>query len=166
MEYRELGRTGWKISAISLGTWAMGSLWGAVDARESLTALNRALDLGVNFFDTADAYGSEPLLGQLRRQRHEPFYIATKMGMGVNPNPRGYNRHNLSAFVENSLRNLKTDTIDLMQLHCPPIEVYNPEVFGIMDELVKQGKIRHYGVSVERIAEAKAAIQFPGVQCR
>jgi aryl-alcohol dehydrogenase-like predicted oxidoreductase len=164
MEYRELGRTGWKVSAISLGTWAMGSLWGAVDGRESMAALNRALDLGVNFFDTADAYGSEPLLGQLRRQRHEPFYIATKMGMGVNPDPRGYNRRNLSIFVENSLRNLGTETIDLMQLHCPPIEAYNPEVFGILDELVKQGKIRHYGVSVERIDEARAAIQFPGVQ--
>jgi aryl-alcohol dehydrogenase-like predicted oxidoreductase len=164
MEYRELGRTGWKISAISLGTWAMGSLWGTVDQRESMAALNRALDLGVNFFDTADAYGSEPLLGQLRRQRHEPFYIATKMGMGVNPDPRGYNRHNLSAFVENSLRNLRTEAIDLMQLHCPPIEVYNPETFGILDELVKLGKIRHYGVSVERIDEARAAIQFPGVQ--
>ncbi|MGA2505394.1 MAG: aldo/keto reductase [Anaerolineales bacterium] len=164
MEYRELGRTGWKISTISLGTWAMGSLWGAVDRRESMAALNRALDLGVNFFDTADAYGSEPLLGQLRRQRHEPFYIATKMGMGVNPDPRGYNRRNLTIFVENSLRNLGTETIDLMQLHCPPIEAYNAEVFGILDELVKQGKILHYGVSVERIDEAKAAIQFPGVQ--
>ena len=164
MEYRELGRTGWKVSAISLGTWAMGSLWGAVDGRESMAALNRALDLGVNFFDTSDAYGSEPLLGQLRRQRHEPFYIATKMGMGVNPDPRGYNRRNLGIFVENSLRNLGTDTIDLMQLHCPPIQAYNPEVFGILDDLVKQGKIRHYGVSVERIDEARAAVQFPGVQ--
>ena len=164
MEYRELGRTGWKISAISLGTWAMGSLWGAVNERESLAALNRALDLGVNFLDTADAYGSEPLLGQLRRLRPEPFYIATKMGMGVNPDPRGYTRRNLSAFVESSLRNLGTDTIDLMQLHCPPIQVYNPEVFGILDEFVKQGKIRYYGVSVERIDEALAAIQYPGVQ--
>jgi aryl-alcohol dehydrogenase-like predicted oxidoreductase len=164
MEYRELGRTGWKVSSISLGTWAMGSLWGAVDKRESMATLNRALDLGVNFFDTADAYGSEPLLGQLRRQRNEPFYIATKMGMQVNPNPRGYTRNNLTAFVENSLRNLGVETIDLMQLHCPPIEVYNPEVFGILDDLRKQGKIRHYGVSVERIVEAEKAIEFPGVQ--
>jgi aryl-alcohol dehydrogenase-like predicted oxidoreductase len=164
MEYRELGRTGWKVSAISLGTWAMGSLWGQVDSRESLAALNRALDLGVNFFDTSDAYGSEPLLGQLRRQRHEPFYIATKMGMGVNPDASGYNRRNLSNFVENSLRNLGTETIDLMQLHCPPIQVYNAETFAILDDLVKQGKIRYYGVSVERIEEAKAAIRFPGVQ--
>jgi aryl-alcohol dehydrogenase-like predicted oxidoreductase len=164
MEYRELGRTGWKVSAISLGTWAMGSLWGAVDDRESLAALNRALDLGVNFFDTADVYGSEHLLGQLRRKRHDQFYIATKMGMGVNPDPRGYTRSNLAQFVEGSLRALGTDVIDLMQLHCPPIAVYNAEVFGILDEFVKQGKIRHYGVSVERIDEARAAIQFPGVQ--
>jgi aryl-alcohol dehydrogenase-like predicted oxidoreductase len=164
MEYRELGRTGWKVSAISLGTWAMGSLWGAVDDRESLAALNRALDLGVNFFDTADVYGSESLLGQLRRKRHDPFYIATKMGMGVNPDPRGYTRSSLAQFVEGSLRDLGTDVIDLMQLHCPPIAVYNAEVFGILDEFVKQGKIRHYGVSVERIDEARAAIQFPGVQ--
>lgn len=164
MKYRELGRTGWKVSTISLGTWAMGSLWGAVDERESLATLNRALDLGVNFFDTADVYGSEPLMGKLRQQRHEPFYIATKMGMQVNPNARGYNRKNMTAFVENSLRNLGVEVIDLMQLHCPPIDVYNPEVFGILDDLVKQGKLRHYGVSVERIVEAEKAIEYPGVQ--
>ncbi len=164
MEYRELGHTGWKVSTISLGTWAMGSLWGAVDDQESMATLNRALDLGINFFDTADVYGSEPLLGQLRRQRHEPFYIATKMGMQVNPNPRGYTRQYLTAFVESSLQNLGVETIDLMQLHCPPIAVYNAEVFGILDDLVKQGKIRHYGVSVERIVEAEKAIQFPNVQ--
>lgn len=164
MEYRELGRTGWKVSTISLGTWAMGSLWGAVDDRASLATLQRALDLGVNFFDTADVYGSESLLGQLRRQRREPFYIATKMGMQVNPNARGYTRKNMTGFVEYSLRNLGTDVIDLMQLHCPPIEVYNPEVFGVLDDLVQQGKLRHYGVSVERIVEAEKAIAYPNVQ--
>jgi aryl-alcohol dehydrogenase-like predicted oxidoreductase len=164
MEYRELGRTGWKISTIGLGTWAMGSLWGPVDDRESLAALNRALDLGVNFFDTADVYGSEPLLGQLRRQRREPFYIATKMGMQINPDAQGYDRENMTAFVENSLRNLGVEVIDLMQLHCPPIEAYNPEVFGILDDLVTQGKVRHYGVSVERIVEAEKAIEYPNVQ--
>ena len=142
----------------------MGSLWGPVDKRESLAALNRALDLGVNFFDTADVYGSEPLLGQLRRQRREPFFIATKMGMQINPEAAEYTRKNMTGFVEDSLRNLGTETIDLMQLHCPPIEVYNAEVFGILDDLVKQGKIRHYGVSVERIVEAEKAIEYPGVQ--
>ncbi len=164
MEYRELGRTGWKVSTIGLGTWAMGSLWGPVDDRESLDTLNRALDLGVNFLDTADVYGSEPLLGRLRRQRHEPFYIATKMGMQVNPDVRGYSRENMTAFVENSLRNLGLETIDLMQLHCPPIAVYNPEVFGILDDLVKEGKIRYDGVSVERIEEAEKAIEYPNVE--
>jgi aryl-alcohol dehydrogenase-like predicted oxidoreductase len=164
MDYRKLGRTGWKVSTISLGTWAMGSLWGPVDDRESLTTLNRALDLGINFFDTADVYGSEPLLGQLRRQRNEPFYIATKMGMRVNPDAQGYDLKNMTAFVEDSLRNLGVEAIDLMQLHCPPIEVYNPEVFSILDDLMKQGKIRYYGVSVERIQEAEKAIEYPNVQ--
>ncbi len=163
-EYRKLGSTGWKVSSIGLGTWAMVSRWGPVDSHESLAALHRALDLGVNFFDTADVYGSEPLLGQLRRERREPFYIATKMGMRVNPDARGYTRKNMTAFVDSSLRNFGTETIDLMQLHCPPIEAYNPEVFGILDDLAKQGKIRHYGVSVERIEEARKAIEYPGVQ--
>jgi len=164
MEYRELGRTGWKVSEIGLGTWAMGSSWGAVDDSQSLATLNRALDLGVNFFDTADVYGSEPLLGQLRRQRSEPFYIATKLGVRLNPDPRAYNRKNMTASVEGSLRDLGVETIDLMQLHVPPPEVYNAEVFGILDELVEAGKIRHYGVSVERIAEAEKALEFPGIQ--
>ena len=164
MEYRAFGRTGWQVSAIGTGTWAMGSLWGPVDDRESLAALNRAVDLGVNFFDTADAYGSEPLLGQLRRQRRESIYIATKIGMGVNPDPRGYNRKNIEGFVDGSLRKLGVETLDLLHLHCPPIEVYNPEVFGILDDLVKAGKIRFYGASVERISEALKAIEFPNVQ--
>lgn len=164
MQYRELGRTGWKISSIGFGAWAIGSLWGKVDERESVAALNRAVDLGVNFFDTADVYGSEPLLASLRRQRREPIYIATKLGMQVNPNARAYTRGNITRFVESSLRNLGVETIDLMQLHCPPIQVYNAEVFGILDDLVRQGKLRYYGVSVERIAEALQAIQFPNVQ--
>ena len=164
MIYRELGRTGWKVSAIGFGTWAIGSLWGPVNPRESMDALNRAVDLGVNFFDTADVYGSEPLLGKLRRQRKEPIILATKMGMQVNPDALGYNRRNMSLFVENSLRNLGVDCIDLIQLHCPPIEAYNAEVFGILDDLAAQGKIRFYGVSVERIDQALKAIEFPNVQ--
>jgi aryl-alcohol dehydrogenase-like predicted oxidoreductase len=163
MEYRELGRTGWHVSEIGLGTWAMGSSWGAVDDSQSLETLNRALDLGVNFFDTADVYGSEHLLGTLRRQRTEPFYIATKMGVRFNPDPLAYNRANMTAAVEGSLRDLGVEAIDLMQLHVPPIEVYNAEVFGILDDLVAQGKIRHYGVSVEQIVQAERAIEFPNV---
>jgi aryl-alcohol dehydrogenase-like predicted oxidoreductase len=161
MEYRELGRTGWKVSAISAGTWPMGSR----DENELLAAFAKSLDLGVNFFDTADVYGSEHLVGKLRKSRREPFYIATKLGMQVNPDPRGYTRRNMFAFVEASLQQLQVETIDLMQLHCPPITVYNAETFGILDELVKQGKLHYYGVSVERIDEAKKALEFPGVQC-
>ena len=169
MQYRELGRTGWKVSAISFGTWAIGAEWGTVNDRESLAALHRALDQGVNLFDTADVYGdgrSERLLAQLRAERSEPFYIATKAGRRLNPHVAGgYNRENLTAFVERSLRNLKTDTLDLLQLHCPPTPVYYmPEVFEVLDELVGDGKLRNYGVSVEKVEEALKAIEYPGVQ--
>ena len=164
MEYRELGRTGWKISSIGLGTWAMGSSWGPVDDDESMATLNRALDLGVNFFDTADIYGSEHLLRRLRRERSEPFLVATKMGRKSVPNGQGLTRANMTKFTEDSLRNLGVETIDLMQLHSLSIDVYNSEVFGVLDDLVAQGKIRHYGVSVERIVEAEKAMEFPNVQ--
>lgn len=169
MQHRELGRTGWKVSSISFGTWAIGAEWGAVDDRESLTALHRALDNGVNLFDTADVYGdgrSERLLAQLRDERSEPFYVATKAGRRLNPHvAEGYNRENLTAFVERSLRNLKTDALDLLQLHCPPPPVYYmPDVFEVLDELTRLGKLRHYGVSVEKVEEALKAIEYPGVQ--
>lgn len=117
MQYRELGRTGWKVSSVSFGTWAIGAEWGAVDDQQSLAALHSALDRGVNFFDTADVYGdgrSERLLAQLRDERSDPFYVATKAGRRLNPHVAGgYNRENLTAFVERSLRNLKTDALDL-----------------------------------------------------
>jgi aryl-alcohol dehydrogenase-like predicted oxidoreductase len=163
VDYRRLGSTGYDISPIGLGTWAMGGSFGAVNDSDSLATLNRALDLGVNFFDTADAYGSEPLLGKLRRQRSDPFYIATKMGVRINPDPKAYTRENLAGFTDESLMNLGVEAIDLMQLHVPPIEAINAETFGILDELVAQGKIRHYGVSVERIEQAEKAITFPNV---
>ena len=169
MQYRELGRTGWKVSTISFGAWAIGSAWGKVDDRESLAALRRAVDLGVNFFDTADVYGdgrSEQLLAHLKRERREAFHIATKAGRRLDPHVAGgYNRANLTAFVEQSLKNLETDALDLVQLHCPPTEVYYmPEVFGVLDDLVKAGKLRYYGVSVEKVEEALKAIEYPGVQ--
>jgi aryl-alcohol dehydrogenase-like predicted oxidoreductase len=140
-----------------------------VDDKDSLAALHRCLDLGVNFFDTADVYGdgrSERLLAQLRKERREPFYVATKAGRRLErQEPGGYNRENLTAFLERSLRNLAADTVDLLQLHCPPQQVlYMPEVFDILDDFVKAGKIRHYGVSVEKVEEALKAIEFPGVQ--
>ena len=169
MKYRELGRTGWKVSEISFGTWAIGGTWGKVDDNESLAALHAALDGGVNFFDTADVYGdghSERLLAKLKKGRKEKFYIATKAGRRLDPHTaEGYNRANLTAFIERSLKNLETDAIDLLQLHCPPTEVfYRPEVFGVLDDLVKAGKLRHYGVSVEKVEEALKAIEFPGVE--
>jgi aryl-alcohol dehydrogenase-like predicted oxidoreductase len=169
MKHRELGRTGWKVSEVSFGAWAIGGSWGSVEDKDSLAALHAALDGGVNFFDTADVYGdgrSERLLAKLRKERKENFYIASKAGRRLpKQTPEGYNRTNLTAFVERSLRNLDTDAVDLMQLHCPPTEVYYmPEVFGILDDLVKAGKLRHYGVSVEKVEEALKAIEFPGVQ--
>jgi aryl-alcohol dehydrogenase-like predicted oxidoreductase len=169
MDYRELGRTGWKVSTISFGAWAIGGTWGTVSDEESLSALRMALDNGVNFFDTADVYGdgrSERLLARLRRERKEPFYIATKAGRRLDPHTAaGYNRESLTAFVERSLRNLDAEALDLLQLHCPPTEVfYMPEVFGILDDLVSTGKLKYYGVSVEKVEEALKAIEFPNVQ--
>src|SRR5574339_36842 len=169
MQYRELGRTGWKVSTVSFGAWAIGGTWGNVDDDESFAALNRALDLGVNFFDTADVYGdgrSEKLLARLRRERSEPFYVATKAGRRLDPHlASGYTRENLTAFVERSLRNLEADAIDLLQLHCPPTDVfYMPEVFDALDGLVQAGKLRYYGVSVEKVEEALKAIEYPNVQ--
>ena len=170
MKYRELGRTGWKISEVSFGAWGIGGdVWGQTDDKESLRALNRAVDLGVNFIDTADVYGdgrSERLIGQLRSERREEIIVGTKSGRRLKEQvASGYNRENLTAFVERSLKNLGTETIDVLQLHCPPMEVYKtPDVFGILDDLVRDGKLRFYGVSVERVDEALAAIEHPGVQ--
>src|SRR5476651_2255463 len=169
MKYRELGRTGWKVSEISFGAWAIGGSWGDVDDKDSLAALHAALDGGVNFFDTADVYGdgrSERLMAKLKKERKENFYIATKAGRRLpKQTPKGYSRGNLTSFIERSLRNLDADAIDLLQLHCPPTEVYYmPEVFGILDDLVKAGKLRNYGVSVEKVEQALKAIEFPKVQ--
>lgn len=169
MNYRPFGRTGWQVSEIGFGAWAIGEAWGAVDDETSMTALHAALDHGVNLFDTADVYGdgrSERLLARLRRERTEPFYVVTKAGRRLNPHTAdGYNAANLTRFVERSLLNLETDCLDLVQLHCPPTEVYyRPEVFAALDDLVQAGKIKYYGVSVEKVEEALKAIEFPGVQ--
>jgi aryl-alcohol dehydrogenase-like predicted oxidoreductase len=169
MQYRPLGRTGWNVSTISFGAWAIGGTWGPVADVDSLKALHRAVELGVNFFDTADVYGdgrSEELLARLRRERREPIVIATKAGRRLAPHVAdGYNRKNLTAFVERSLRKLACETLDLVQLHCPPTDVYyRPEVFAVMDDLCRAGKLRYYGVSVERVEEALAAIEYPNVQ--
>lgn len=169
MIYREFGRTGWQVSTVSFGAWAIGADWGRVEKDDAVAALHSALDKGINLFDTADVYGdgrSEKLLAQLKNERTEDFYIITKAGRRLSPHiADGYNRENLSRFVERSLVNLQTETLDLLQLHCPPTEIYyRPEVFGILDDLMQAGKIRFYGVSVEKVEEALKAIEFPGVQ--
>jgi aryl-alcohol dehydrogenase-like predicted oxidoreductase len=169
MRYRPLGRTGWRVSEISFGAWAIGGSWGQVSDEESLATLHKAVECGVNFIDTADVYGdgrSERLIAKFKKERNEEIIVATKAGRRL---PRqtevGYSRENLTSWVEDSLRNLSTDCLDLLQLHCPPTSLYqHAEVFGILDDLAKAGKIRYYGVSVEKVEEALRAIQHPQVQ--
>jgi aryl-alcohol dehydrogenase-like predicted oxidoreductase len=167
MNYRTLGRTGWSVSEISFGTWAIGGSWGTVDDNESLAALRQAIDSGVNFLDTADVYGdgrSERLCAQIKRERKEEIVIATKAGRRSNPHTAESYKH-LAPYIERSLKNLETDCLDLVQLHCPPTDVYYmPEVFDALDGLVEAGKIRYYGVSVERIEEGLKAMEYPNVQ--
>lgn len=170
MQYRRLGSTGWEVSAVGFGAWAIGADWGAVDDADAMAALNAAVDAGVNFIDTADVYGdgrSEQMVGRLLRQRpHEQIIVATKAGRRLDPHVAGgYSAKNLAAFVDRSLRNLSVDSLPLLQLHCPPTEVYyRPEVFGALDDLKASGKIRHYGVSVEKVEEAMKATGYPGVE--
>ncbi len=169
MQYNELGRTGWKVSVSSFGAWAIGGTWGKVDDKESLAALHKAIDLGVNFIDTADVYGdgrSERLIAKILKERSEKIIVATKAGRRLNPHiASGYNRENLTQFIERSLKNLQVEALDLVQLHCPPTEVYYmPEVFGVLDDLIQDGKIRYFGVSVEKVEEAIKAIEYPNVQ--
>lgn len=168
MNYRTLGKTGYKISDISFGAWAIGGTWGEVNDSDSLAALHAAVDAGVNFIDTADVYGdgrSERLIAQLLKDRSENITVATKAGRRLDPHvPEGFNRKQIEAFIDRSLKNLDVDCLDLLQLHCPPPEVYyQPEVFDMLDEIKRAGKIRHYGVSVEKIEEALKAIEYDGV---
>lgn len=169
MNYRSFGRTGWQVSEIGFGAWAIGAEWGSVSAEDALKALHTAIDNGVNFIDTADVYGdgrSERLVSQVLKERSERVYVATKAGRRLNPHvPEGFTRENLTAFIERSLKNLDVDALDLVQLHCPPYQVYYmPEVFGILDDLVQAGKLRYYGVSVEKVEEAIKAVEYPNLQ--
>lgn len=169
MQFNSLGRTGYSISSIGFGAWAIGGTWGEVRDEDSLGALHKALDMGVNFFDTADVYGdgrSERLISRLRSERSEPFYVATKAGRRLpKQTVEGYSRENLHAWVQRSLENLKVETIDLLQLHCPPTDIYrSDDVFKVLDEMVALGMIRHYGISVETVEEAMLGIQYEGVQ--
>jgi aryl-alcohol dehydrogenase-like predicted oxidoreductase len=171
MKYRPFGRTGWQVAEVGFGAWAIGGSWGQVSEADALDALHAAIEQGVNFIDTADVYGdgrSERLIAQILKEHRggERIYVVTKAGRRLDPHAAaGYNRENLSAFIERSLRNLEVETLDLVQLHCPPTQVYYmPEVFGVLDDLVQAGKLRYYGVSVEKVEEAIKAIEFPNVQ--
>ena len=169
MEERPFGRTGINVSAIGFGAWAIGGSWGEVSEDAARATLNAALDAGMTFIDTADVYGdgrSEQLIRSVLAERDGPRpFVATKAGRRLSPHVAdGYNADNLRAFVDRSRANLGVDTLDLLQLHCPPTEVYYcPEVFAALDGLVEAGSIARYGVSVEKVEEGLKAIEYPGV---
>jgi aryl-alcohol dehydrogenase-like predicted oxidoreductase len=170
MKYRQLGSTGYEVSEIGFGAWAIGADWGSVDDTTAMAALNAAVDAGVTFIDTADVYGdgrSERFVAQLVKERPDvDLVVATKAGRRLNPHVAdGYTGANIEAFIDRSLVNLETDSLDLLQLHCPPTDVYyRPEMFAALDDMKAKGKIKHYGVSVERVEEAMKAIEYPGVE--
>ncbi|MGI6322839.1 MAG: aldo/keto reductase [Bacteroidales bacterium] len=169
MNYRKLGKTGFEISEISLGTWQVGGKWGSVfndDNAEKI--LNSAIDRGINFIDTADVYSdglSETAVGRVVRSRSERIYVATKCGRQISPHVNeGYKPEVLVKYVEDSLKRTGLKTLDLIQLHCPPTEVYyRPEIFATFEKLKEQGKILNLGVSVEKVEEALKAIEYPNV---
>ncbi len=169
MKYRTLGKTGHEVSEVSLGTWQLGGRWGDTFSDEGAEAtLQAAADLGVNFFDTADVYRdglSEQAVGAFARGYGKRIYVATKCGRRLSPHTaEGYNDKNIRGFVEDSLKNTGWETLDLIQLHCPPFEVYyTPEVFETLEALKKEGKILNYGVSVEKVEQALKAIEYPGL---
>lgn len=171
MQYRTLGRTGFEISEVSLGTWQVGGRWGTpFDFKNAEKILNEAVDNGINFIDTADVYGdgngeSENAVGRLVKSRSERIYVATKCGRRLDPHVNeSYTPQALRGFVEDSLKNMQLETIDLIQLHCPPTEVYyRPEIFAEFDKLIAEGKIQKLGVSVEKVEEALKAIEYDNV---
>ncbi len=169
MNYRKLGKTNFEISEISLGTWQVGGKWGdAFDHSLAEKILNQAVDKGVNFIDTADVYGdgeSEKAVGKFIKSRSERIYVATKCGRKISPHiNENYKPAVLRKFVEDSLQNMGLETLDLIQLHCPPTEVfYRPEIFELFDRLKEEGKIQNLGISVEKIEEALKGIEFENV---
>ncbi len=169
MNYRILGKTGLKISELSLGTWQVGGKWGSgFDDKNAATIINEAIDKGINFIDTADVYEnrqSERTVGKIIRARKEEVYIATKCGRFINPHTNeNYQPKALREYVEQSLKNTGLERIDLIQLHCPPTEVYyRQEIFEEFEKLKQEGKIAHLGVSVEKVEEALKAIEYPNV---
>lgn len=168
MKTRTLGKSGLELSTIGMGCWAIGGAWGQVSDKESLEALHAAVDGGISFFDTADVYGdghSERLVGELVKSRSEKLYVATKAGRRLDPHlATEYTSAHLTQFVERSLTNLGLESLDLLQLHCPPTEVYyRPEVFQALDDMKRAGKIQNYGVSVEKVEEGLKSLEYPGV---
>ena len=169
MNYRKLGKTSFEISEISLGTWQVGGKWGNDFNHETADKiLNTAVDSGINFIDTADVYGngeSEKAVGRFVKSRSERIYVATKCGRQLNPHTsEAYQPAILRKFVENSLKNMGLETLDLIQLHCPPTEVYyRPEIFELFDRLKDEGKILNLGISVEKVEEALKGIEYQNV---
>lgn len=168
MKYRKLGKTGLKVSEIGYGSWSLGSDWGNVSDEQAKTALASLEEAGINFIDTADIYGdgrSEQFIGRYAKSRRNRVIIATKIGRRLSPHvAEGYTKSNITSFVDRCRSNLQTDCLDLLQLHTPPTQIfYMPEIFTFLDELVKRGKIRHYGVSVEKVEEGLKAIEYPNL---
>lgn len=168
MKNRTLGKTGYIVSEIGYGAWSLGADWGDVSEEQAMQTLSTLPKAGINFIDTADVYGdgrSEKLISKFLKGTKSKFTVATKAGRRLNPHTaQGYTKENLTEFVERSIINLNVECLDLLQLHCPPTPVYYmPEVFSALDDLVKAGKIHHYGVSVEKVEEALKAIEFPNV---
>jgi aryl-alcohol dehydrogenase-like predicted oxidoreductase len=167
MRHRPLGKSGFQSSEIGFGAWAIGGSWGDVDDEQSLRALHAAADAGVTFFDTADVYGdgrSERLIARFRKERREPIVVATKIGRRAPQNIKEFTQENFTAWIDRSRQNLDVDRLDLVQLHCPPNDVfYRPEIFAAMDSFIQDGHIASYGVSVERVEEGLKAIEYPNV---
>lgn len=169
MNYRTLGKTGFKVSEIALGTWQIGGDWGKkLSLEDGKKLVHEAIDEGVNFIDTADVYGmgvSEKAVAEVVKSRKEEIFVATKCGRKISPhNNENYTPAALRKYVEDSLKNMQIETLDLIQLHCPPHEVYyRSEIFELFDRLKAEGKIRNLGVSVEKAEEAMKAIEFENV---
>ena len=170
MKYREFSNLGWNVSEVGLGCWQIGWCWGDVSETEARALIKKSLDKGVNFFDTSDTYGdgrSEKLLSEIKKITKEKVYITTKLGRRIRGTnyPKGYKHKPLEEFIDRSLKNLDTECIDLLQLHCPPSEIIsNAETYEVMNEFVKKGKIANYGVSVWTISDALEAIKFKNVK--
>jgi aryl-alcohol dehydrogenase-like predicted oxidoreductase len=165
MRYRRLGKSGYKVSEVGFGAWAIGGSWGETDDTQAMASLHAAADTGVNFFDTADVYGdghSERLIAKFRSERDEEIVVATKAGRRGSNEPDAYSRKNLGDWIDRSRENLGVDRLDLVQLHCPPTAVYyKPEIFDILDEMVAEGRIAAWGASIERVEEGLKAIKYP-----